>query len=133
MKAKGGKYGSYLPKLPAEAEEFITQLAVVRRPGTCKTYRQALQRFYLWLQTNSRTLESLSHDDIVAWSHDMMHKHYDPLYQRSMKRNFSATAGLRELHLRDGQAPALRKAAAQLLAIDPAEFVPGSAATAGGR
>ncbi len=47
---------------------------------------------------------------------ELMLQHYDPLYLRSMQRNFSGMAAAQQLTLRDGHAGALRDAAAQLLA-----------------
>jgi len=48
---------------------------------------------------------------------ELMHRHYDPLYQRSMQRNFAGVAGAREVVLRDGDAPALLEAAAEVLSF----------------
>lgn len=47
---------------------------------------------------------------------DLMHHHYDPLYLRSMGRNFAGMANAHQLALADGGAAALKAAAAQLLA-----------------
>ena len=47
---------------------------------------------------------------------DLMHRHYDPLYLRSMQRNYAGVANAQELWLRDGSEPALREAAADLVA-----------------
>ena len=46
----------------------------------------------------------------------LMHSHYDPLYLKSMQRNYAGVANAQELWLRDGSEPALREAAADLVA-----------------
>jgi tRNA 2-selenouridine synthase len=45
----------------------------------------------------------------------MMHEHYDPLYQRSMQRNFAGISSALQLALPDGQTESMRDAARQLL------------------
>lgn len=45
---------------------------------------------------------------------DLMARHYDPLYQRSTARHYTALATAPQLALRDGSAPALAEAALQL-------------------
>jgi tRNA 2-selenouridine synthase len=52
----------------------------------------------------------------------LMREHYDPLYLRSMGRNFAGMAQARELALADGGAAALAAAAAQL--IHPVALAP---------
>ena len=47
---------------------------------------------------------------------DLMQRHYDPLYLKSMQRNFARMAEARELALADGAAGTLRMAARELLA-----------------
>jgi tRNA 2-selenouridine synthase len=47
---------------------------------------------------------------------ELMQLHYDPLYLRSMTRNFAGMAAAQQLALRNGHAAALREAAAVLLA-----------------
>jgi tRNA 2-selenouridine synthase len=47
---------------------------------------------------------------------DLMHRHYDPLYLKSMQRNFARVAEARDLVLADGTAGTLRVAARELLA-----------------
>jgi len=46
---------------------------------------------------------------------ELMHEHYDPLYLRSMQRNFAGMTAARECLLPDGRAPTLREAALALL------------------
>ncbi len=46
---------------------------------------------------------------------ELMLQHYDPLYLRSMTRNFVGMAAAQQLALRDGDADAMRDAAARLL------------------
>lgn len=46
----------------------------------------------------------------------LMQQHYDPLYLRSMARNFAGMAQARDLRLADGGAAALSAAAAELIA-----------------
>ena len=50
---------------------------------------------------------------------DLMQRHYDPLYLKSMQRNFSGLADAHELPLPDGGDEAMREAAASLMAIAP--------------
>jgi tRNA 2-selenouridine synthase len=47
---------------------------------------------------------------------ELMQQHYDPLYLRSMSRNFAGMAAAQQLALRDGDAATLREAAAKVLA-----------------
>ena len=47
---------------------------------------------------------------------ELMQQHYDPLYLRSMSRNFAGMAAAQQLALRDGHASAMREAATTLLA-----------------
>jgi tRNA 2-selenouridine synthase len=47
---------------------------------------------------------------------ELMQQHYDPLYLRSMSRNFAGMAAARPLALRNGHAAAMREAATALLA-----------------
>ncbi len=46
----------------------------------------------------------------------MMREHYDPLYQRSMQRNFAGVGSALQLALPDGQATSMRNAVQDLLA-----------------
>jgi len=50
----------------------------------------------------------------------LMAVHYDPLYLKSIGRNYAGADASLEVHLRDGGAAALREAAEGLLAIDAA-------------
>jgi tRNA 2-selenouridine synthase len=47
---------------------------------------------------------------------ELMLQHYDPLYLRSMTRNFAGMAVAQQLALRDGHVSAMRDGAARLLA-----------------
>jgi tRNA 2-selenouridine synthase len=47
---------------------------------------------------------------------DLMREHYDPLYERSMKRNFAGLDQAAVVQLADGDPPALARAARELLA-----------------
>jgi len=47
---------------------------------------------------------------------DLMRGHYDPLYLKSIGRNYAGAASADTVALRDGNTPTLREAAAQLLA-----------------
>jgi tRNA 2-selenouridine synthase len=47
---------------------------------------------------------------------ELMREHYDPLYERSMRRNFAGLAASRQVALADGGDAALRAAAHELLA-----------------
>ncbi len=75
------------------------------------------------------TLTELRGKETVArWQHmarqgqwaaifaELMQQHYDPLYLRSMQRNFAGMAAATPLALRDGDAATLREAAAKILA-----------------
>jgi tRNA 2-selenouridine synthase len=46
---------------------------------------------------------------------DLMHRHYDPLYLRSMQRNFSGVGSARAVALCDGRAATVHDAASRLL------------------
>ena len=48
----------------------------------------------------------------------LMRSHYDPLYLKSMQRNYAGVAGASEVLLRDGSQAALGEAAAALLAVE---------------
>ncbi len=48
----------------------------------------------------------------------LMSTHYDPLYLKSIQRNYNGAGPAHEVLLRDGGAAALRKAALALLAVD---------------
>ena len=48
----------------------------------------------------------------------LMHSHYDPLYLKSMQRNYAGVAGASQVLLRDGSPAALGEAAAALLAVE---------------
>jgi len=55
----------------------------------------------------------------ARWSElfgELMREHYDPLYERSMQRNFAGLAAPREMTLADGGAAALHAAARELAA-----------------
>jgi tRNA 2-selenouridine synthase len=61
--------------------------------------------------------KSLAHDD--RWSEvfgGLMREHYDPLYLRSMQRNFAGLAQAQAVTLADGSAEAMRAAAQRLAA-----------------
>jgi tRNA 2-selenouridine synthase len=47
---------------------------------------------------------------------ELMREHYDPLYERSMKRNFSGLDTAAVVQLADGEPAALERAARELLA-----------------
>jgi tRNA 2-selenouridine synthase len=68
--------------------------------------------------------------DLVS---ELLVSHYDPIYQRSMTRNFSRLADARPLQVGNGGAPAIELAAQQLLQSCPADRgtpLPGSVGTA---
>lgn len=48
---------------------------------------------------------------------DLMHRHYDPLYLKSMQRNYAGVASAHELPIRDGSAEAMREAAVAVLSL----------------
>jgi len=50
---------------------------------------------------------------------ELMRRHYDPLYLKSMQRNYTGVADAQTVPLRDGGAAALREAAAALRADEP--------------
>jgi tRNA 2-selenouridine synthase len=51
--------------------------------------------------------------------HDLLVQHYDPVYTRSMHRNFSRLAQAVQAQLPDATPSALRAAARQLLQHEP--------------
>ncbi|MDP1690832.1 MAG: tRNA 2-selenouridine(34) synthase MnmH [Burkholderiaceae bacterium] len=88
-------------------------------------FAQQLERFCAHLDT----LVDLRGRDMVAqwqalaragrWAEvfaDLMQRHYDPLYLKSMQRNYAGVANAQELPIRDGSAEAMREAAAALMA-----------------
>jgi tRNA 2-selenouridine synthase len=88
-------------------------------------FAQQLDRFCGHLDTlvELRGKDTVAHWKALAqqgyWAEvfgQLMRKHYDPLYLRSMGRNFAGMAQARELALPDGGAAALNEAAARLLA-----------------
>ena len=56
--------------------------------------------------------------DLVS---ELLVSHYDPIYQRSMTRNFSRLADARPLQVGNGSPPAIEQAARQLLESCPAD------------
>ena len=90
-------------------------------------FSQQLERFCAHMDTlvELRGRETVAHWKALArdgrWAEvfaELMHRHYDPLYLRSIQRNFAGIGAAREIVLRDGDAPALREAAAEMLSID---------------
>jgi tRNA 2-selenouridine synthase len=88
-------------------------------------FAQQTQRFCGHLDTlvELRGKQTVAHWKALAegnrWPEvfeQMMREHYDPLYLRSMQRNFAGVGNARHLVLPDGQAAAMRDAARQLLA-----------------
>jgi tRNA 2-selenouridine synthase len=87
-------------------------------------FAQQLERFCGHLDT---LLELRGKETVARWKawagagrwaevfEQMMREHYDPLYKRSMQRNFAGVANARQLALPDGQAASMRNAARQLL------------------
>jgi tRNA 2-selenouridine synthase len=88
-------------------------------------FAQQLDRFCAHMDT---LVELRGKDTVARWKAlaregrwgevftDLMHHHYDPLYLRSMQRNFAGVAGAHELALADGATRTLRQAARALLA-----------------
>jgi tRNA 2-selenouridine synthase len=88
-------------------------------------FAQQLDRFCAHMDT---LVELRGKDTVARWKAlaregrwgevftDLMHHHYDPLYLRSMQRNFAGVAGAHELALADGATRTLRHAARALLA-----------------
>ncbi|MES2956946.1 MAG: tRNA 2-selenouridine(34) synthase MnmH [Pseudomonadota bacterium] len=48
----------------------------------------------------------------------LMSEHYDPLYLKSIQRNYNGAAAAHEVHLRDGHAAALAEAVAEVLGTE---------------
>jgi tRNA 2-selenouridine synthase len=96
-------------------------------------FAQQLDRFCGHLDTlvELRGKDTVAHWQALAragqWAEvfeQLMRQHYDPLYLRSMGRNFAGMAAARELALADGGSAALAAVAAQLThpgALDPVE------------
>ncbi len=88
-------------------------------------FAQQLERFCGHLDT---LVELRGKETVARWKawaregrwpevfEQMMREHYDPLYLRSMQRNFAGVAQARELVLADGSATSMRDAAAALVA-----------------
>jgi tRNA 2-selenouridine synthase len=88
-------------------------------------FAQQQERFFGHMDTlvELRGKDTVAHWKALArdgrWADvfgDLMQRHYDPLYLRSMQRNFAGVAQARELPLADGGGAAMRAAAATLLA-----------------
>jgi tRNA 2-selenouridine synthase len=88
-------------------------------------FSQQLERFCAHLDTlvELRGKDTVAHWKALAregrWAEvfaDLMRHHYDPLYARSMQRNFAGLAQARALDLRTGDAASVRAAALSLLA-----------------
>jgi tRNA 2-selenouridine synthase len=87
-------------------------------------FAQQLERFCGHLDT---LVELRGKDTVARWKAlaregrwaevfaDLMQHHYDPLYLRSMQRNFAGLGEARELVLHDGGAACLAQAAAELV------------------
>jgi tRNA 2-selenouridine synthase len=87
-------------------------------------FAQQLERFCGHLDT---LLELRGKETVARWKawagagrwaevfEQMMREHYDPLYRRSMQRNFAGIGSALQLTLPDGQAASMRSAARQLL------------------
>ena len=63
---------------------------------------------------------------------ELMQHHYDPLYLKSMQRNYAGVANAQDLPIRDGSAEAMREAAAALLATGMTAAQPLTAARPAG-
>ena len=92
------EYGFYAEQ-PERFCAHLDTLTDLRGRGTVANW-QALARGGRWAEVFA----------------DLMHRHYDPLYLKSMQRNYAGVANAQELWLRDGSEPALREAAAELVA-----------------
>jgi tRNA 2-selenouridine synthase len=53
-------------------------------------------------------------DSLTVMVRELLEQHYDPVYLKSMQRNFAGFAAARELPLADGDPPTLHAAAALL-------------------
>jgi len=91
-------------------------------------FADQLERFCGHLDTlvEMRGRETVKHWQGLArdgrWAEvfaDMMHRHYDPLYRKSIGRNYAGVAHAQQLTLRDGSAAALREAAAAIVEPRP--------------
>jgi tRNA 2-selenouridine synthase len=90
-------------------------------------FAQQVERFCGHLATliDLRGSERVAHWKMLAragrWAQvfaELMHEHYDPMYLKSMQRNYAGVADARALSLRDGGESALREAARFLFRAD---------------
>jgi tRNA 2-selenouridine synthase len=89
-------------------------------------FAQQLERFCGHLDT---LVELRGKETVARWkalAHEgrwaevfeqLMREHYDPLYLRSMQRNFAGVGSARELVLRDGSGASLAEAATELISV----------------
>ena len=91
-------------------------------------FAEQLERFcgHLDTQVELRGREAVKHWQALAragrWAEvfgELMHHHYDPLYLKSIERNYAGVAGAHSVPLRGGDVAALREAAAALRACEP--------------
>jgi tRNA 2-selenouridine synthase len=89
-------------------------------------FAQQLERFCAHMDTLTelRGKDRVAHWKTLAregcWAEvfgELMQHHYDPLYLRSMQRNFAGVAQAQGLRLADGNAATLREAARSVLAL----------------
>ena len=89
-------------------------------------FAQQLERFCAHMDTLTelRGKDRVAHWKTLAregcWAEvfgELMQHHYDPLYLRSMQRNFAGVAQAQALRLADGNAATLREAARSVLAL----------------
>ena len=100
------EYGFYAEQ-PERFCAHLDTLTDLRGRGTVANW-QALARGGRWAEVFA----------------DLMHRHYDPLYLKSMQRNYAGVATAHDVELRDGSAAALREAATALMASDSAAAQP---------
>ncbi|MDP1693889.1 MAG: hypothetical protein Q8L49_18405 [Burkholderiaceae bacterium] len=90
-------------------------------------FAEQLERFCGHLQTlvELRGHELVKHWQALAregrWAEvfaELMHQHYDPMYLKSMQRNYAGVASAQTIVLRDGGEQALREAAQALCAAE---------------
>jgi len=103
-------------------------------------FAEQVERFCGHLETlvDLRGRETVKHWQTLArdgrWAEvfgALMRAHYDPLYLKSMQRNYAGVAGASQVLLRDASPAALGEAAAAVLALEAVARAPDSALAAG--
>ena len=125
-----------LPTVLLERMRADGRVVMVTMPDTARVqllveeygfFADQLERFCGHLQTltDLRGPDTVRHWQALAregrWAEvfaELTRGHYDPLYAKSMQRNYAGVASASQVLLRDGSQAAIREAAAALLAVE---------------